>query len=106
MTLRTARVLPRPFGPHAALGGAVAWVAAGGMLKRASAAAPSVTRPAAAAALMASALGVRPEEFAARLVAALAALAQAMGRDLAEADWWRLLDVLLLVAVHPAGRAP
>jgi len=33
-------------------------------------------------------------------------IAQAMGRDLAEADWWRLLDALLLVAVHPAGRAP
>ena len=55
---------------------------------------------------MASALDVSPEEFAVQLVAALAALAQAMGRDLAEADWWRLLDALLLVAVHPAGRAP
>jgi len=24
-----------------------------------------------------------------------------MGRDLAEADWWRLLDALLLIAAHP-----
>ena len=32
-----------------------------------------------------------------------AALAQAMGRDLAEADWWRLLDALMLVAAHPAS---
>jgi hypothetical protein len=37
------------------------------------------------------------------LVAALAGLGQAAGRDLAEADWWRLLDALLLIAVHPAG---
>jgi len=59
-----------------------------------------------AVAVMASALDVSPEEFAVQLVAALAALAQATRRDLAEADWWRLLDALLLVAVHPAGRAP
>jgi hypothetical protein len=26
-----------------------------------------------------------------------------MGADLAEADWWRLLDALLLIATHPAG---
>src|SRR5487761_1190243 len=32
----------------------------------------------------------------------LVTLAQAMGRDLAEADWWRLLDALLLIAAHPA----
>ena len=59
-----------------------------------------------AVAAMAPALGVSPDEFSVRLVAALAALAQAMGRDLAEADWWRLLDALVLVAAHPAGRAP
>ena len=34
---------------------------------------------------------------------ALAALAQAMGRDLGEADWWRLLDALLLIAAHPSA---
>ena len=39
----------------------------------------------------------------AAVTAALAALAQAMGRDLAEPDWWRLLDALVLVAAHPAG---
>ena len=59
-----------------------------------------------AVAVMAPALDVSPDEFSVQLVAALAALAQAMGRDLAEADWWRLLDALLLVAAHPAGRAP
>ena len=43
------------------------------------------------------------DEFSARLVAALAALAQATGRDLAEPDWWRLLDALVLVTAHPAA---
>ena len=32
------------------------------------------------------------------------ALARAIGRDLTEADWWRLLDALLLIAAHPAAR--
>jgi hypothetical protein len=57
----------------------------------------------AAVAAMAPALGVSPDEFSGQLVAALAALAQALGRDLAEADWWRLLDALMLVAAHPAA---
>ncbi|MGD0061818.1 MAG: helix-turn-helix transcriptional regulator [Streptosporangiaceae bacterium] len=42
------------------------------------------------------------DELSVQLVAALAALAHAMGRDLAEPDWWRLLDALLLIAAHPA----
>lgn len=42
------------------------------------------------------------DEFAARLVPVLAALADTMGQDLAEADWWRVLDALVLVAAHPA----
>ena len=52
---------------------------------------------------MAAALGTDADEFSPRLVAALAALAQATGRDLAEPDWWRLLDALLLIAAHPAA---
>src|SRR3984957_13808797 len=55
---------------------------------------------------MATALGLDADEFSARLVAALAALAQAAGRDLAEPDWWRLLDALLLIAAHPASPLP
>jgi transcriptional regulator with XRE-family HTH domain len=43
------------------------------------------------------------DELARQLVPALAALAHALDRDLAEADWWRLLDALLLIAAHPAG---
>jgi transcriptional regulator with XRE-family HTH domain len=57
----------------------------------------------AAVAVMAPALDASPDEFSGQLVAALAALAQALGRDLAEADWWRLLDALMLVAAHPAA---
>ena len=71
------------------------------MTRTARPAAPRVARLAAAA--MATALGLDTEEFSARLVAVLAALAQATGRDLAEADWWRLLDALVLVAAHPAA---
>jgi transcriptional regulator with XRE-family HTH domain len=52
---------------------------------------------------MAAALGLDADELSARLVAALAALAQATGRDLAEPDWWRLLDALVLIAAHPAA---
>jgi transcriptional regulator with XRE-family HTH domain len=51
---------------------------------------------------MAAALDRDADEFSAQLVAALAALGQAMGRELAETDWWRLLDALLLIAVHPS----
>ena len=53
--------------------------------------------------VMAATLDLDADEFSGRLVAALAMLAHSMGRDLAEADWWRLLDALLLVAAHPAG---
>jgi transcriptional regulator with XRE-family HTH domain len=42
-------------------------------------------------------------EFTAQLVGGLALLAHAMDKDLAEADWWRLLDALLLIAAHPAA---
>ena len=43
------------------------------------------------------------QDARAQAVAALAMLAHSMGQDLAEADWWRLLDALLLIATHPAG---
>jgi transcriptional regulator with XRE-family HTH domain len=57
-----------------------------------------------AAGVMAVELGQHEEELSGQLVAALAALARAIGRDLTEADWWRLLDALLLIAAHPAAR--
>jgi transcriptional regulator with XRE-family HTH domain len=55
------------------------------------------------AAVMARSLGQDAEEFTPAIVAALAALADAIARDVAEPDWWRLLDALLLVAAHPAA---
>jgi transcriptional regulator with XRE-family HTH domain len=42
-----------------------------------------------------------PQEFSADLVRALAHLAAAVGGELAEADWWRLLDAVLLVVTQP-----
>jgi transcriptional regulator with XRE-family HTH domain len=52
---------------------------------------------------LAGPLGADEAEVSARLVSVLAAVAAALGRDLAEADWWRLLDALLLVATSPAA---
>jgi len=52
--------------------------------------------------VMATTLDLEAGEFSFQLVAALAMLARTMGKDLAEADWWRLLDALLLIAAHPA----
>lgn len=48
--------------------------------------------------IMADATGEPAAELAGRLLGALAALA---GRDLAEADWFRLLDAIVLVQLHP-----
>lgn len=56
-----------------------------------------------AAAEMAAATGADQDELAFRLVGALAALAQVLGKEPAEADWLRLLDAVLLAAAHPAG---
>ena len=55
-----------------------------------------------AVAAMTAALDVDAEDFSAQFVAALAALAHSMGKDLAEPEWWRIIDALLLVATHPA----
>ena len=52
--------------------------------------------------VIATALDLEAGELSGRLVTALAALGNALGRDLSEADWSRLLDAFLLVAAHPA----
>jgi transcriptional regulator with XRE-family HTH domain len=52
---------------------------------------------------MTATLDVDAGEFPAQLVAALAALAHSMGKDLTEPDWCRILDALLLVATQPAA---
>jgi transcriptional regulator with XRE-family HTH domain len=51
---------------------------------------------------MAGALGRDADQFSPQLVAALATVSDAIGRDMTEADWWRLLDALLLIAGYPA----
>lgn len=56
-----------------------------------------------AAAAMAEAAGVETDELSLRLVGALAAMTQVLGPDPAESDWLRLLDALLLIALHPSG---
>ena len=56
-----------------------------------------------AVAAIATALNLDSDQFSAQLVPALAALADTTGKDLAEPDWWRLLDALLLIAAHPAA---
>jgi transcriptional regulator with XRE-family HTH domain len=56
-----------------------------------------------AATEIATALGLDADEFSAQLVSGLAALAGTIGKDLAEPDWWRILDALLLIAAHPAA---
>jgi transcriptional regulator with XRE-family HTH domain len=52
---------------------------------------------------MAAALARDADQLSVHLVAALATLASTIGTDLAEADWWRLLDALLLITTYPAA---
>jgi transcriptional regulator with XRE-family HTH domain len=51
--------------------------------------------------MMARALGLPHREFSVRLTGALAALAAALGTEPSEADWWRLLDAILLMVTLP-----
>jgi transcriptional regulator with XRE-family HTH domain len=55
---------------------------------------------------MAAALALDAEQLSVQLVSALAMLANTLGTDLAEPDWWRLLDALILIATHPAVSPP
>jgi transcriptional regulator with XRE-family HTH domain len=50
---------------------------------------------------LADALGADGGEFPVQLVGALAGLAAALGIDPGESGWGRLLDALLLIALHP-----
>jgi transcriptional regulator with XRE-family HTH domain len=51
---------------------------------------------------LAAASGQDPDQLSTRLIAAFGLLTQATGREPSEADWWRLLDALLLIATCPA----
>jgi hypothetical protein len=50
---------------------------------------------------MAETAGRNEADLSAQLVGALAALAGVVPQELAEPDWWRLLDALLLIAAYP-----
>ncbi|WP_238010993.1 helix-turn-helix transcriptional regulator [Dactylosporangium sp. AC04546] len=52
---------------------------------------------------MAVQLDEDPVALSGRVLDALAGLAGLTGRELGEGDWLRLLDAVLLVAVHPDG---
>lgn len=52
---------------------------------------------------MADVLGTDTRDLSRDLVAALTQLAGALGTDLGETDWGRILDALLLVATNPAS---
>lgn len=51
---------------------------------------------------LAADLGADQRTLVAELVTALGSVAAALDRDLADADWWRLIDAILLVATCPA----
>lgn len=53
------------------------------------------------ASAIAELIGEDPTALAGRLLDALARLGEATGRELSEADWFRLLDALVLVTLHP-----
>jgi transcriptional regulator with XRE-family HTH domain len=58
----------------------------------------------ATAELIAGNLGTGHGEFTPRLATALAVIASTLQRDLGEADWWRLIDALVLIVSCPASR--
>jgi transcriptional regulator with XRE-family HTH domain len=62
------------------------------------------TRFQGAARLMADRLGIDHREFIPRLANALAVIASTLQRDLGEADWWRLIDALVLIVTCPADK--
>jgi transcriptional regulator with XRE-family HTH domain len=50
--------------------------------------------------------GRDPAELAGNLVDLLARVGPALGVEPEDADWWRLLDALLLVGLHPDRETP
>ena len=56
-----------------------------------------------ATARLAAELGADHQALVAELVTALGSVGAVLDRDLADADWWRLIDAVLLVATCPAG---
>jgi transcriptional regulator with XRE-family HTH domain len=56
--------------------------------------------------VIADSLDLDPRALTTQLVSALAMVAAALGKEPVEADWWRLLDAILLMATFPAAAAP
>lgn len=54
-------------------------------------------------ALTAASLGTDPDELASQILSSLPLAAAALGRDLAAADYWRLIDALTLIALARAA---
>jgi transcriptional regulator with XRE-family HTH domain len=54
------------------------------------------------AAALAAASGQDPQDVSSRLISAFSLLAEALGGEVGEHDWWRVLDALILMADHPA----
>jgi transcriptional regulator with XRE-family HTH domain len=52
--------------------------------------------------LVAASLGTNPDDLASRILGSLALAATALRRDLTEADYWRLIDALTVIAVTAA----
>src|SRR6185437_6684392 len=57
----------------------------------------------AVAEMLSAEFAIDPDELAARLLNGLAVVGTVLSRDLTEADCWRLLDALTLVALNPGG---
>jgi transcriptional regulator with XRE-family HTH domain len=56
-----------------------------------------------AAEMISDHLDIDPADFTPTLVNALAIFADTLQRDVGEADWWRLVDALTLIASCPAS---
>jgi transcriptional regulator with XRE-family HTH domain len=59
-----------------------------------------------AAEVMAAAQDADPRDFSVHLVSALAKVAGALSAEPSQADWWRLLDALLLITTLPQASLP
>jgi transcriptional regulator with XRE-family HTH domain len=53
--------------------------------------------------LLSERLDIDSRDFTPQLVSTLAMIADTLQRDMSEADWWRLLDALTLIAIYPTS---
>jgi transcriptional regulator with XRE-family HTH domain len=55
------------------------------------------------AGLIAATLGAEPDDLPSRMLSGLALATTPLGLDLAEADYWRLIDALTVIVISPAA---